>query len=45
MVGKITVKKKKKKRFAGGSITDEVRRATGVGGETTKQKRKRFFKA
>lgn len=39
------VEKKKKKRFAGGSITDEVRRATGIGGATTKQTRERFFKS
>ena len=45
MVGRITVEKKKKKRFAGGSITDEVRKATGIGGETTTQKRERFLKS
>lgn len=38
-------KVEKKKRFAGGSITDEVRRATGIGGETSQQKRERFFKS
>ena len=38
-------KKKKKKVFAGGSITDEVRAATGIGGATSAQKSERFLKS